>query len=72
MAKREGARNVKMISGQTLRRGEVVKKGDQRDLGFGFEPVQEPIIGHSIQPGQAGVFIRATGGAFPRKKRIPE
>jgi len=62
---------VNIVCGRTLRVGEVPKKGDARDIGYGMEPVPEPLIGHTLQKGHAGVFIRATNDVFPRKRVKP-
>lgn len=60
---------VKILCGRTLRVGEIPRKGDVRDSGSGWEPVPEPLIGHTIQSGHSGVFIRAVDDVFFRKVR---
>lgn len=62
-------RAVNIVCGRTLRVGEIPRKGDARDTGSGWEPVPEPFIGHTLQKGHVGVFIRATNDVFPRKKK---
>jgi len=56
-----------VVCGRTMRVGEVPQAGDWRFTGYRWEPVPEPFIGHSIQPGSGMVYIRPEEDYFPRK-----
>lgn len=50
----------KIKTGRTLRVGEVRKRNDICDFGDGWAPLPEPFVGHAVQNGERGVFIRRT------------
>ncbi len=53
--------------GRTLRVGEVLKAGDWRYTGYGWEPVPTPCFGHCIQARSGMVYVRPQESFYTRK-----